>query len=92
MSTLADLVRAHTALADEDVDRLHRLVAEWQLGKVQRVALSRTGSTYTGSVRPFLLGLKDPLPVLATAGGGLLVGDWKTGTIYEIARPGSGPR
>ena len=31
MSTLADLVRAHTALADEDVDRLHRLVAEWQL-------------------------------------------------------------
>jgi two-component sensor histidine kinase len=31
VSTLAELVRAHTALADEDVDRLHRLVAEWQL-------------------------------------------------------------
>jgi two-component system, sensor histidine kinase PdtaS len=31
VSTLADLVRAHTRLADADVDWLHRLVAEWQL-------------------------------------------------------------
>ena len=31
MSTLAELVRARTALDDDDVDWLHRLVAEWQL-------------------------------------------------------------
>ena len=31
MSTLADLVRARTALDEDDVDWLHRLVAEWQL-------------------------------------------------------------
>ncbi len=31
MSTLADLVRARTALGEADVDWLHRLVGEWQL-------------------------------------------------------------
>ena len=31
MSTLADLVRTRTALGDDDVDWLHRLVGEWQL-------------------------------------------------------------
>ena len=31
MSTLADLVRARTDLDEDDVDWLHRLVAEWQL-------------------------------------------------------------
>ena len=31
MSTLADLVRARTDLGPADVDRLHRLVGEWQL-------------------------------------------------------------
>jgi two-component sensor histidine kinase len=31
VSTLADLVRARTELDEEDVDWLHRLVAEWQL-------------------------------------------------------------
>ena len=31
MSTLADLLHARTALAPADVDRLHALVAEWQL-------------------------------------------------------------
>jgi two-component sensor histidine kinase len=31
VSTLADLVRARTDLDEEDVDWLHRLVAEWQL-------------------------------------------------------------
>jgi glucose/arabinose dehydrogenase len=61
------------------------IVAEWNVGKVQRVALSRSGSTYRGSVSPFLTGLKNPLPVLATGDGALLVGDWRTGTIYRIA-------
>jgi two-component sensor histidine kinase len=31
VSTLADLVRSRAALDDDDVDWLHRLVAEWQL-------------------------------------------------------------
>ena len=31
MSTLSDLVQARTALGPDDVDHLHRLVAEWQL-------------------------------------------------------------
>ena len=31
MSTLADLVRSRTGLGEDDVDWLHRLVAEWQL-------------------------------------------------------------
>ncbi|MCW2714106.1 MAG: putative signal transduction histidine kinase [Frankiales bacterium] len=31
MSTLGDLVRARTSLAEADVDWLHRLVGEWQL-------------------------------------------------------------
>jgi two-component system, sensor histidine kinase PdtaS len=31
VSTLADLVRARTGLDEDDVDWLHRLVAEWQL-------------------------------------------------------------
>jgi len=61
-------------------------VAEWQVGRVLRVALTRSGSTYSGSVSPFLTGMKDPLPVLTTPDGALLVGDWSTGTIYRIAR------
>ena len=61
------------------------LVTEWQLGKVQRVALHKSGSTYKGSVTPFLTGLKNPLPVIAAPGGAVLVGDWGTGKIYRIA-------
>jgi glucose/arabinose dehydrogenase len=62
------------------------LVSEWQLGKVQRVALTKKGAAYTGAVEPFLTGLKNPLPLLTTADGALLVGDWGTGRIYRIAQ------
>jgi glucose/arabinose dehydrogenase len=62
------------------------LVAEWQAGRVQRVALSRSAGGYTGSVTPFLRGIANPLPVLATPDGAVLVGDWKTGRIYRVAR------
>ena len=62
------------------------IVAEWMAGKVQRVPLARSGSTYRGSVKPFLAGLKRPLPVLATSDGSQLVGDWGTGTIYRITK------
>jgi glucose/arabinose dehydrogenase len=61
------------------------LVAEWQLGKIQRVALTRTGSTYTGAVSTYLTGVRSPFAVtLAPSGGSLIVGDWASGTIYRI--------
>jgi glucose/arabinose dehydrogenase len=56
------------------------LVAEWQLAKVVRVDLG------SGEVTPFLTGLKNPLPVIVTAGGAVLVGDWRSGRIYRIAK------
>lgn len=54
------------------------VVAEWQLGKVLRVAL-RNGATSA-----YLTGFTNPLPILTTTSGALLVGDWGTGRIYEI--------
>jgi glucose/arabinose dehydrogenase len=62
------------------------LVAQWQSGTVQRIALTRSGSTYKGSRTTFLTGFRNPLAVTAATGGSLLVGDWTTGTIYRIAR------
>ena len=60
------------------------LVAEWQSGKVQRVALRKSATGYTGSVTPFLSGIKNPLALILAPGDSLLVGDWATGTIYRI--------
>jgi len=60
------------------------IVAEWQLGRVQRVALTRSGPKYGGAVEPFLTGIANPLPVLLAPDGSLLVGDWKQGTIYRV--------
>ncbi len=60
------------------------LVTEWQSAKVQRVALRRAGSTYTGSVSPFLRGISHPLAIAAGPDRSLLVGDWARGTIYLI--------
>lgn len=62
------------------------LVAEWQLGKVQRVALNKTTGKYRGSVSPWISGLQDPLALILTPKRSVLVGDWGTGTIYQIAR------
>jgi glucose/arabinose dehydrogenase len=65
------------------------IVPEWELGKVQQVALRRTASGYEGSVTPLLRGIKNPLAVTLTSGGSLLVGDWASGTIYRLtARAG----
>ena len=61
------------------------IVAEWALGKVQRVALEKSGGTYRGVVTTFLTGPKNPVAVSMTADGALLVGDWTTGTIYGVA-------
>jgi glucose/arabinose dehydrogenase len=61
------------------------LVAEWAKGIVLRVALERVGSSYRGTVGPFLEGLTSPVPVVVGRGGSLLVGDWGTGIVYRIA-------
>jgi glucose/arabinose dehydrogenase len=61
------------------------VVAEWALGKVQRVALTKSGDTYTSTVTPLLSGIKNPVAVMLTNDRALLVGDWTTGTIYRIA-------
>lgn len=61
------------------------IVAEWSLGKVQRVALVKTGTTYTGTVTPFLTGIKNPVAVTLTPDKAILVGDWTSGTIYRVA-------
>ncbi len=63
-------------------------VAEWQTGRVQAVALTRTGSTFKGSVSPLLSGIHKPLAVALAADGSLLVGDWASGTIYRISAAG----
>lgn len=61
------------------------LVAEWQLGKVTRVTLNKTNGTYRGSVHSWISGLRDPLALILTPKRSVLVGDWGTGTIYQIA-------
>jgi glucose/arabinose dehydrogenase len=61
------------------------IVAEWATGRVQRVMLRKSGSTYSGTVAPFLTGLKNPVPVILGPGGTLFVGDWGTGVIYQIS-------
>jgi len=60
------------------------LLTEWQSAKVQRVALARVGSSYTGAVTPFLTGIRNPLAIALGPDRSLLVGDWATGTIYRI--------
>ena len=59
------------------------LVAEWATSKVEQVALTRSGSGFTGSVSTFLRGIRNPLAIIQRRGG-LLVGSWTTGKIYEI--------
>lgn len=60
------------------------IVAEWNVAKVQQVALHKTGNIYHGTVTPFLTGMEHPLAVTFAPDHSLLVGDWATGTIYRI--------
>lgn len=60
------------------------IVAEWNVAKVQRVALAKTGSGYQGAVTPFLTGIRNPLAVAFAPNRSLLVGDWATGRIYRV--------
>jgi glucose/arabinose dehydrogenase len=61
------------------------IVVEWSTGRVLQVALQDDGSTEKGTVAPYLTGLANPVPVIRAPDGGLLVGDWGTGTVYRIA-------
>ena len=65
------------------------IVPEWNVAKVQRVALTASGSRYSGSVTPFLTGIANPLAIALAADHSLLVGDWATGAIYRISAQGS---
>jgi glucose/arabinose dehydrogenase len=76
----------HAAAGAVAVQGTAALVPEWSYGKVLRVALTKTGDTYTGAARPFLTGLRNPLPIVTTPAGAVLVGDWSTGRAYRVAR------
>lgn len=62
------------------------LVAEWAVGKVQQVALTRVGTGLAGTVEPFLTGVKNPVAVVLGPDNALYVGDWTSGTVYRITR------
>lgn len=64
------------------------LVSQWNVPKVQKVALRRVGRGFRGTVAPFLAGLEHPLALVLAPGQSLLVGDWGTGRIYRIAPVG----
>ena len=66
------------------------IVAEWALGKVERVALTNAGTTYTGTVSTLLTGIKNPVAVTLATDGSLFVSDWTTGIVYRVATAGSG--
>jgi glucose/arabinose dehydrogenase/plastocyanin len=56
-------------------------------GTVDRVALTKSGNSYTASGSPyeFLTGLKAGDPIVLTPRGSLLVGDYAVGKIYELS-------
>jgi glucose/arabinose dehydrogenase len=61
------------------------IVAEWNVAKVQQVALTKTHASYRGIVTPFLTGIENPLAIAFAPDHSLLVGDWATGAIYRIS-------
>jgi len=62
------------------------IVAEWAVGKVQRVALTHARTGYTGKMEPFLTGVANPVAVTLGPDAALYVGDWSSGSIYRISR------
>jgi glucose/arabinose dehydrogenase len=60
---------------------------------VERIALRAETApdgevTYRGEPSPFVVGLDRPLPLVTAPNGNMLVGDYATGVIYEIAYTG----
>jgi glucose/arabinose dehydrogenase len=60
------------------------LVGEYVPGRVMKVALTKSGSVWTGATSLFLAGFQSAVPVALAADGALLVGDWSTGQIMRI--------
>jgi len=60
------------------------LVAEWAVGKVQRVVLTRVGTGFKGTVEPFLTGVANPVAVALGPDNALYVGDWTSGVVYRV--------
>ena len=60
------------------------VVAEWSTGKVRLVRLQATSTGYDGVPTAFLTGFRHPVPVLVTADGALLVGDWGSGRVVQV--------
>ena len=67
------------------------LVAEWAKATVLRIPLTKTGTGYRGTAEPFVTGVTNPVAVVLTEDNSVLIGDWTSGTIYEITRPSSTP-
>jgi glucose/arabinose dehydrogenase len=61
------------------------LVAEWSLGKIEQVTLKKNGSNYTATVSTMVTGLQHPVPVIQSPGGSLMIGDWGSGAVYQLA-------
>jgi glucose/arabinose dehydrogenase len=61
------------------------LVAEWAKGVVDAVALTRKGSTYSGTVSTFISGLDEPVPVTVGPDGSLYIGAWGSGIVYRVS-------
>ena len=59
----------HAAAGAVAVTGTTALVPEWSYGKAQRVGLNSTG----GAAKPFLTGLRNPLPIVTTPAGAVLV-------------------
>ena len=63
------------------------LVSEWERGRVLAVSLRKEGAGYARArARPLLAGFANPLPLAVAPDGALLVGDWKRGIVYRVAR------
>jgi len=76
----------HAAVGGVAVSGGRALVAEWAKGRVRAVALPAVGSSARGKVSTYLSGFRNPMPVLVTASGTVLVGDWGTGRIVRVTR------
>lgn len=74
------ILDAHAAAGGVAISNGHPLVAEWSFGRVLSVTLSARSETPS----TYVAGLRHPLPLITTAGGTVLVGDWDTGVIYRI--------
>ena len=74
----------HAAAGGVALSQGSAFVAEWQSGKVLRVRLKRVRGGYEARSSTFVLGIANPLPVIRSPDGEILVGDWSTGRVYAI--------